>query len=187
MKKVISVFYAFMAAVLFTTSALAGGSVKLSSPGFSLGSLIANGTLSGLGNTDWIIGLDANGHAAVVCINYGNNDVRGQSSPHVDGQGTQGLPADSQLRKNGKSVYSVTAKPLEEINPNISWEEGGCPNSNWSAKIDFVYWDGAILSVIDPITHITVATYAFTCTTTRIPQNDGYTFDDGTVSCTLLK
>ncbi len=184
-RKIISVITALFATILITSTVFAGA-IKLSGS-FGLGSLIASGFASGLGNTDWILELQASGQASVICTNYGNNDVPGQSSPRINGKAAQALPGDSQLRKNGKSPFSITAKPEEEIDPVISWDAGGCPNPNWTARIDFVYWDTATIVVKDPITEEVVATYNYSCTTTRVPQNDGYTFDDGTVSCTLIK
>jgi len=186
-KKFLSILTALLLVTLMTSTVSAGGAVKLSGVQFRLGSLITSGIASGLGSTDWKLELDAGGRASVICTNNGNNDVPGQSSPHVDGKGAQALPGDSQLRKNGRSPFSVTAKPQEEIDPIISWDAGGCPNPNWTARIDFVYWDSATILVIDPITNAVVTTYKYTCVTTRVPQNDGYTFDDGTVSCTQTK
>jgi hypothetical protein len=181
--KILSVIIVFLVATLLASTASAGGNVKVSA-GFSLGSLVAEGLASGLGRTDWILELQASGTASVICTNNGSNDVIGQSSPHVDGTGTQSLPGNSQLRKNGRSPFTVTAKPEEEINPIISWDAGGCPNPNWTARIDFVYWQSAAILVIDPDTNAIVATYNYVCTTTRVPQNDGYAFDDGEVTCT---
>jgi hypothetical protein len=172
-----------------TTPAGAGGGIKLSSS-FKLGSLIADGIATGLGKTDWVLKLDGVGHAAVICTNNGSNDVPGQSSPHVDGTGTQSLPGDSQLRKNGKSPFSVEALPDAEANPTeFDWVAGGCPNSNWTARVDFVYWDYAKITVYSPLDtsfSSPVATYEYQCVTTRTgPAGDpDSTFDDGTVACT---
>jgi hypothetical protein len=185
-RKLYSILVVLLVTTIFTSTVSAGNAIKLSAT-FKLGSLVADGVATGLGKTDWVIELISDGHASVICTNNGSNDVPGQSSPHVDGMGTQSLPGNSQLRKNGKSPFSVTAKPEEETNVTILWNVGGCPNPNWTAKIDFVYWDRATIRVKDPLTNAVVSTYDYTCTTTRIPQNDGYTFDDGIVSCTQIK
>lgn len=182
-KNIFSVLSVLLVITLLATPVSAGGGIKLS--GFRLGSLIADGTAFGLGNTDWLIELRASGSASVVCTNAGQNPVPGQSSPHFDGTGVQELPKES-LTKNGKTPFSVETTPEEEINTVITWQDGGCPNSNWTAKIDFVYWEHAVISLIDPETKEIVTELIFTCVTTRIPQNDGYTFDDGTVSCTRV-
>jgi hypothetical protein len=184
-RKIFSLIAALCAAILITSTVFAGA-IKLSSS-FRLGSLIAEGVATGLGGTDWLLELSASGRASVICTNFGGNDVPGQSYPHVDSNGTVTLDGDSQFRKNGKSPFTVTAKPGEELSPVISSEAGSCPNRNWNARIDFVYWEKATILVKDPVTEAVVATYNYTCTTTRIPQNDGYTFDDGTISCSQIK
>lgn len=185
MKRILyPVLTAILIAIMVVYPAGAGG-YKLSSATFSLGSLIATGTASGLGSTDWLVELDATGHGSVICVNNGNNPVPGQSSPKIDGKGTQAIPR-SQITKNGKSPFDVTARPLEETPGYIlDWQQGGCPNSNWTAFVDFVYWDQAVLSLVDPITFETVASYKYNCVTTRTgPRgNPDSTFDDGTVSC----
>jgi len=183
-KNIFSVLSVLLLVTILATPVAAGGGIKLS--GFRLGSLIADGSAFGLGNSDWLVQLEASGNASVICTNPGRNPVPGQSSPHVDGTGVQEIPKES-LTKNGKAPFSVKTTPEEELNPFITWEEGGCPNSKWTAKTDFVYWDHALVSLIDPVTEVVVAKLEFTCVTTRIPQNDGYTFDDGTVSCSQAK
>src|SRR6266487_1940494 len=167
MKKVVSIFYALLAAILFTTSALAGGSVKLSGATFSLGSLIANGTLTGLGRTDVTVVLDASGIPAITCTNNGSNDVPVQSSPKISASGQQSLLGNSPLRKNGKSPFGV-----ETVDPTvIAWDVAGCPNSHWSAQIDFIYWTNATINVYDTGTNALLLKQDYTCITTRFPAN----------------
>ena len=172
-KKFLSMIYAFLASVLFTTSALAGAAIKLSAPPtFSLGSLNAQGTFIGLGRSGtYLVGLNASGPADVTCINSGSNDVPGQSSPRVSAFGQQELSGDNGLLKNGKSDFEVeTAQPLP-----VAWDEAGCPNPNWTGRVDFVYWENATLTVTDKATNTVLFTQDFVCTTTRFPP---------TVSCT---
>ena len=192
-KKLYTILTVLMIVMLTTSPALARGAVKLSNITFELGSLISNGSASGLGNTDWVLVMDAVGHAGVTCTNNGGNDVPGQSYPHVDGSGVSTLPGNDPLRKNGRSPYSVTAKSEFEKTQYISWDEGGCPNSNWTAHIDFVYWDFATVYAFDPANYdpnninysLAEARYEFQCVTTYTgPNTTENTFDDGTVSCT---
>jgi len=185
-RRIISITTALLAAILLTSTVFAGA-IKFSSIEFRLGSFIVDGLAYGLGGTDWLVEVEASGHASVICTNYGSNDVPGQSYPHVDGNGAGVLESDSPFEKKGKSPFTVTAVPEEELNPYISWDAGGCPNPNWTARIDFVYWESATIFVKDPITGEIVNTLNYDCTTTRIPQDDGYTFDDGTVSCSEVK
>lgn len=173
-KKAISILYALLASIMMTTSALAGASVKLSSATFSLGSLIANGTLTGLGRTDVTVVLDASGDPAVTCTNYGNNDVPGQSSPKVFASGQQALLGNSELRKNGRSPFGVKTVDPE----SIPWNEAGCPNPNWTGHIDFIFWTDATISVYDTATGALLLQQDYACTTTRFPAK---------VSCTLVE
>jgi hypothetical protein len=183
-RKVISILAALLAVVLVTSTVFAGSIRLKSEPTFRLGSLIVSGVASGLGGTNWLVEVTATGPATVVCTNNGSNDVPGQSSPKVNGKGSQALYSDSPFRKKGTSPFTVTAKPAwDELNPYLYWADGGCPNENWTARYDFVYWETATILVKDPLSGEVVATFNFACTTTRIPANDGYTFDDGKVSC----
>ena len=187
-RKLYTILTVLMIVMLTTSPVFARGAIKLGNVTFELGSLISNGFASGLGNTDWVLIMDAVGHAGVTCTNNGGNDVPGQSYPHVDGSGVTTLPGNDPLRKNGRSPYSVTAKSEFEETQYIPWDEGGCPNSNWTAHIDFVYWDSATINVYDPLDtsfSTSVATYEFQCVTTYTgPNTTATTFDDGTVSCT---
>lgn len=184
-KYVFSLLSVMLILVLLTTPAGAGGGIKLSSA-FTLGSLIDTGFATGLGKTDWRIELDASGTAAVTCINNGSNPAPGQSSPKIEGKGTQDIPS-TQVTKNGKAYFTVEAVPPEELNPIISWDAGGCPNSNWTAMISFVFWNHAFVYVIDPATGLVAATFEYNCVTTRTgPNSTPSTFDDGTVSCTQI-
>jgi hypothetical protein len=187
-KKLFSILSVMLIAAL-STSTVGAASFKLSSS-FKLGSLIADGTVSGLGRTDWVMLLTGSGHASVFCTNPGGNVVPGQSSPHVDAIGIQPLPGNDSLRKNGKAPFYVVATPDIESNPTMAWDVAGCPSSNWTGGADFVYWDFATISLYSP-TDITfsspVATYNFKCVTTRTgPNSTPSTFDDGTISCTQM-
>src|SRR6266542_1623336 len=106
-KKILSLLSALLVLTLLTSPVSAGGAVKLSGVQFSLGSLIANGTLSGLGNTDVSVVIDASGIPAVTCSNNGGNQVPGQSAPKISASGNQLLDGDSSVRKNGKSPFGV--------------------------------------------------------------------------------
>jgi len=172
-KKLLSILYAFMASVLFTTSALAGGSVKLSIITFGLGSLTADGTLVGLGRTDVTVVLDASGTPVITCINNGSNAVPAQSYPRLTSSGQQTLPGNDPLRKNGKAAFGVETNDPEYLAGDIA----GCPNSNWLGRIDFVFWTNATVSVYDTATNAPLLRQDYACTTTRYPAS---------VSCTAI-
>lgn len=156
---------------LTSSTVFAGGAVKLSGVSFNLGSLIATGYASGLGNTDVTIVLDASGIPAVTCTNYGGNDVPGQSYPKVSASGQQTLLGNDPLRKNGRSSFFTETDDPE----TIPWDAAGCPNPNWTAHIDFIFWTNATISVYDTASGVLLQTRNYTCTTTRYPAS---------VSCT---
>jgi len=172
-RRVISITTALIAAILLTSTVFAGA-IKFSSVTFDLGSLIADGFLTGLGNQDVEVVLSATGIPAITCTNYGGNQVPGQSYPKVSALGEQTLLDDDQRSKNGKSPFYVET----DDEPTLTWDEAGCPNSNWSASIDFVFWTEATISVYDLYTGDFLASQDYTCITTRYPAS---------VSCTPVK
>ncbi len=160
-KRVLSIASGILIAVLAFSNAFAG-TIKLSSVTFSLGSLISSGGLTGLGNTDVTLVLTASGIPAVTCTNGGGNQVPGQSAPKVSAQGSTTLIPNTSLTKNGSTPYYVETGTL----PTLTWQQGGCPNSNWSAAITFVYWTNATITVYDTLTGALLLTQNYVCTTT---------------------
>jgi len=169
-KKLFALMSGALLAILVFSTAFAGGGVKLSSMSFSLGSLIAHGNVSGIGNTDVTMVLDGSGIPAITCVNNGSNSVPGQSYPKVSAEGSQVLPGNSPLRKNGKAAFGVETQPPAPL----TWDQAGCPNSNWTAEITFVYW-----------TNATVSVYATDTGTLLLQQNYVCTTTDTSVSCVL--
>lgn len=175
-KKILSILSAILITVLVTSTAGAGGTIKLGNVNFALGSLIATGnvTVAGFGKIDVTLVLDASGIPAITCTNHGSNDVPGQSSPKITASGQVTLPGDKPIWKNGKSPFDVTAEEPE----TIDWEAAGCPNSNWTARVDFVFWTNAVISVYDTATWTLLKQQKYVCTTTREPAS---------VTCTPTK
>ena len=172
-KRLISIVMVFLVAVILTSTVSAGGNVGLRGVQFSLGSLIADGFVTGLGNTDVTILLDARGERAdVSCINSAGNVVPGHSSPKIDAVGIDSLAGDDASRKNGKAPFTT------ETSDFIPWYLAGCPNSTWVGQIDFVFWTEATITVRQGFNNPsgpTLATQSYTCVTTRDPDS---------VSCT---
>ncbi len=170
-KRILALLSVLLVAILITSPVSAGPGIGLSGVQFSLGSLIANGTVKGLGNTDVVMVLDASGIPVITCTNYGGSSVPGQSSPKVSASGNQFLDGDSPVRKNGRSPFDV-----ETIDPqSIPWDQAGCPNANWTGHIDFIFWTDATISVLDATTGALQLKQNYNCTTTRT-----------SVSCTPL-
>ena len=172
MRQKIFVFISLVMVVsLQVTQASAGGSIKLSGVSFGLGSLIAKGTLTGLGETDVAVVLDASGIPVVTCTNLGGYQAPGQNPPKVSAAGDESLDGSDPVRKNGKSPFGVETN---DPPPFESGSAGGCPNDNWTATIDFVYWTTATITVKSLATGAVLLKQDYTCVTTRT-----------TVTCTL--
>src|SRR5215211_2969819 len=134
-KKLLSLLSALLMITLFVSPVSAGRGIGLSSVTFSLGSLIANGTLVRLGPTDVTVVLDAGGIPSITCTNNGPNDVPGQSSPKIFARGSQFIDGDS-VSKNGKAPFNTETNDPE----TLPWDVAGCPNANWTARIDKILW-----------------------------------------------
>ena len=173
-RKFLSILTIFLITIMLTSTVSAGGNIKLSSVRFRLGSLIADGFASGLGRTDVTVVLEASGIPATTCTNPAGHTVPGQSAPRVTASGEQNLFGNDPIRKNGKSPFGVETEDPE----TIPWNEGGCPNSRWTAHVDFIFWTNATISVYNTATNALLVQQNYTCITTRNPA---------TVSCTPVR
>ena len=171
--KVSSLLLTTLLVILMVSPVSAGPGIGLKGVQFSLGSLIADGFVTGLGKTDVTIVLSASGERAEVsCINNGGSIVPGQSSPKLDAVGIDSLAGNDANRKNGKAPFTT------ETSDFLPWNLAGCPNSNWVGQIDFVYWTEATLTVHQGFNNPNgeiLEEQNYTCVTTRDPDR---------VSCT---
>ena len=159
-KKILSFLSILLIAILATSPVSAGPGIRLSSVQFSLGSLIARGYVSGIGNTNVTMVLDASGNADIICTNPGSGDVPGQSSPKVSAIGTQDLSGSQAKTKNGKVLFDR----VETVDPTtVAWDVAGCPNAGWTAHILTIYWTDALLSVKETSTGQVLASQQYTC------------------------
>ena len=158
---------------LTTTTALAAKPRFSSAINFSLGSLIAEGRLAGLGTQDVAVVLDATGIPVVTCTNQGGNQAPGQNPSKVSARGAQSLVHET-YKKNGSTGFEVET---DEPTP-LSAKKMGCPNDTWIAAIDFVFWTDATIEVrADSETGAVLLRQDFKCVTTRTPAS---------VSCTPI-
>lgn len=171
-RKFLTILTVLLFTTMLTSTVSAGGNIKLSSVQFRLGSLIAEGFASGLGNTDVTVELQASGIPAVICTNPAGNTAPGQNPPKVSASGDQFLVHEN-YTKNGKSPFEVET---EEPQPGLTARQMGCPNNTWTASIDFVFWTEATLSVYNTASGALLVRQIYSCVTTRNPD---------TVSCTL--
>jgi hypothetical protein len=171
--RILSLLSVLLIATLLASPVSAGRGIGFSSVQFSLGSLIADGFVTGLGRTDVTVVLDATGERAEVsCINNGGTVVPGHSSPKTNAVGVDNLAGNDANRKNGKAPFNT------ETSDFIPWNLAGCPNSKWVGHIDFVYWTEATLTVHQGFNNpngAILASQNYTCITTRNPDS---------VSCT---
>lgn len=169
-RRIFSILTAIIAAVLITSTVFAGA-IKLSAS-FRLGSLIAEGYMTGLGNQDVSVVMEASGFPNVTCTNPGGNQSPGQNPPKLSAEGVTVVFGDGAFKKNGKSPYGVeTADPVF-----VDAVEYGCPNANWTATVDFIHWTDATINVYDLYTGQLLLTQNYTCTTSL-----------NNVNCTLVK
>jgi hypothetical protein len=107
--------------------------------------LRATGALTGLGNADVRVILEAVGQPIATCTNpSGANQPAGHNPAEVEVTGVQTIPADA--IKNGNVSFSVsTAAPPTPV-PGAP----DCPNSNWTETIVDVVFTSATLTVEQP-------------------------------------
>jgi hypothetical protein len=105
--------------------------------------LTVSGKLAGLGNKDVIITVSASGLARITCINPGGNEAPGISKK-VDVTATTTIPASEVREKNGNVEFSLSTPSPAPPTPT----EAGCPNDNWTVRIDDVIFTIVTLTVV---------------------------------------
>jgi len=155
-KKLFSILTVLVVASVLVSPVSARPGIGLSAT-FSLGSLIASGTLSRLGPTDVTVVLDATGIPVITCTNKGGNSAPGQSSPKISASGSQFLDGDD-ISKNGKAPFETETDDPE----TIPWDVAGCPNSSWTAHIDLILWTDAVITVKDVLENVLIS-QQYTC------------------------
>ena len=159
-KKLFRILTILLITMLATSPAYAAGGLKFRSIELSPGgSLIVTGELTGLGSTDVTVVLEASGNAAIICTNNGSNDVPGQSYPNLTATGSDVLPGDDPLRKNGRSPFEVHAEEPD----TLPWDVAGCPSANWTGRIAFILWTNATVSVYNTATWELLLQQSFVC------------------------
>jgi len=172
-KRIFSFLSTLLMMALLTSPVSAGRGIGFSAT-FSLGSLIANGTATGVGQTDVTFELTASGPADITCINNGTNSVPGQSSPRISATGRQNVLGSDPRTKNGKTPFRTETDDPE----TVAWDVGGCPNPNWVGHVDFIYWENATISVYATDTGDFLIKHDYVCETARYPEPS--------VSCRLV-
>ena len=137
--------------------------------------LSAFGELSGLGNGDVLITMDAEADVTSTCTNNGGNAAPGQNPAPITVSGSQAIP-DEQV-KNGSTPFSVITLPPQTIIPGAP----DCPNSTWVEEISDLAFTSAVITVEQPAGNVVmVATCSFD------PATEDGNVPKQTVSCQQL-
>ncbi len=169
-----------VALVLAMASSASASSVHLkggknAEPSFTDGglTLAAAGELSGLGNGDVLVTLEAEADVTATCTNQGGNQAPGQNPAPISVKGSQAIPEEE--IKNGNTPFSVvTVAPPAEI-------EGApdCSNPNWTELIEDLSFTSAVITVEQP-----PGTVVLTVTCSISPPSSDGSVPGSSVSCT---
>lgn len=103
--------------------------------------LTAAGELSGLGNGDVLIFIEASADVVSTCTNQGGNAAPGQNPAPITVYGAVSIP-DKQI-KNGNTPFAVATTPPDPEIPGAP----DCPNPNWTESIDDLAFTSAFIKV----------------------------------------
>jgi hypothetical protein len=160
--------------VLGASVHLKGG--KNAKPAFYDGGLWLNasGALSGLGNGDVLITLEAAADVTSSCINPGTGEHRppGQNPAPITVAGSEAIPAEEV--KNGNTPFDVTTLAPDPLIPGAP----DCPNSNWTETIDDLSFTSATIYVEQPEGNLVL-----TVTCSFSPATSDGAVPAGSVSC----
>ena len=104
-------------------------------------SLSADGEISGLGNGDVLIEIEAEADVTSTCTNRGGNAAPGQNPAPITVIGSVSILDEE--KKNGNTPFSVTTIPPDPEIPGAP----DCPNPNWTESIDDLAFTSATISV----------------------------------------
>jgi hypothetical protein len=102
--------------------------------------LLAGGSIAGLGNEDTVILITATGVPTVTCTNpSGANQPPGQNPGELTVAGGEEVPEGDVT--NGRLNFSVATAEPQDPTPRAA----GCPGRNWTAEITDVDFSSATL------------------------------------------
>ena len=103
--------------------------------------LAAAGELSGLGNGDVLVTIEATANVISTCTNQGGNAAPGQNPAPITVFGATAIPSSEV--KNGNTPFTVATVPPDPVIPGAP----DCPNPNWTESIDDLAFTSAIITV----------------------------------------
>jgi hypothetical protein len=134
--------------------------------------LRATGDLSGLGNGDVLVNLEATADVTSTCTNQGGNQAPGQNPAPLTVTGSEAIPKGE--IKNGTTPFAVTT-----VAPDATVAGApGCPNGNWTESIDDLAFTSATITVQQ------AGTTVLTIYCTIDPPSADGAIPKGDVSCT---
>ena len=98
-------------------------------------------SLAGLGNQDLTVTVNVTGTADTTCISPGGNEAPGQNK--IPFAASISKTIQSTQIKNGNVTFCVTTPGPGRI----SGRQAGCPNNNWTGRIDDVEFESATITV----------------------------------------
>lgn len=173
---VVGLVLAIAAPGLAASVHLKGG--KNAEPAFTDGGLTlsADGSLSGLGNGDVLITMEATADVTSTCTNNGGNAAPGQNPAPLTVTGSQAIPEEE--LKNGNTPFSVTTIAPDPVIAGAP----DCPNPNWVETIDDLAFTSATITVEQPEGTVVLVVEC----TIDPPSSDG-AVSKSDVSCTQTK
>jgi hypothetical protein len=135
---------ALAALLMFAGTALAANVHWKTEPTFTdLGTTLrVSGALAGLGNQDVLISVTAEGEAtSITCENPQGKLAPGQNRPRVKSLGQMTI-SKTEI-KNGNVSFSLTTQDPAQLTA----KQAGCPNNRWTATINDVRFDSAMVTV----------------------------------------
>jgi hypothetical protein len=138
MRKLFVVLFAALGLVFVPSAADAAVKFRAGPTFTDLGTTLnVTGDVSGLGNENLTVQLDATGVGSVICRNPAGNQAPGQDTT-VNASGTQ---SDIEV-KNGRAQFNVTTAEPPAPDPAVV-----CPNRKWTATITDVEFTSATLTL----------------------------------------
>lgn len=126
--------------------------------------LQASGELSGLGEGDVFVFIEAQADVTSTCTNQGGNAAPGQNPAPITVLGATVLTPDERS-KNGNTPFTVRTEAPDPIIPGAP----DCPNPNWEETIDNLAFTSATITVEQPEGTVV---FSVTCTFDP-PTSDG--------------